>query len=210
MKLKPTRKLLVALAMVAALSVMFGMTLNAYAPTPQPLCAMKTLIAGEFYVPHIPQLTGLNIDMIFTTPNLIGDQSGGISPYSTILTWPDGKVDLKDLAFMAKAFGSTPGAPNWNYMADVVPDLNATTGQPSINMQDLAIVAREFGNSGVYTPYSTMYPFVRIEFNNTLPYYTPNATGFLTIPTIYQYPNYATFQVYYLTTSIGALVTFWQ
>jgi hypothetical protein len=169
---------------------------------------MKTLIDGNFYLPNV-NATQLKIEMLFTTPRLIGDQNGGASPYTTIPNWPDGKVDLKDIVIIARAFGSTPGSPNWNYMADVVPDINASTGLPSVNMNDLAIVARDFGNTGVYTPYSTMYPFIKVEFNDTLPFFTPNATGFLPVPPIYRYPNYANFTVYYLTIRLGALVTFW-
>ena len=202
--------MLITLVLIGTMSLLFGLTHNAYAPAPQPLCAMKTLTDGNFYLPYIPQLTGLNIDMVFTDPHIIGDQSGGLSPYATIPNWPDGKVDLKDMAIIAKAFGATPGSPNWNYMADVIPDLNATTGLPSVTMTDLALVARDFGNAGLYIPYSAVYPFAQIEFNNTLPYYTPNATGFLTIPPPYQYPNTANFTINYFTSRLGALVTFWQ
>jgi hypothetical protein len=50
----------------------------------------------------------------------------------------DGKVDMIDIAIAAKAFGSTPGKPNWNAIADV-------NGDGKIDMIDIAMVARDFG-----------------------------------------------------------------
>jgi Ca2+-binding EF-hand superfamily protein len=50
----------------------------------------------------------------------------------------DGRVDLKDIALVARAFGSTPTSPNWNPAADI-------NGDGIVNMQDIAIVARNFG-----------------------------------------------------------------
>jgi len=63
-----------------------------------------------------------------TVSALIGDLNG------------DGKVDMKDVAIVAKAFGSTPGDPHW----DPVADLN---GDGKIDMKDVAIVAKHFGES---------------------------------------------------------------
>jgi len=60
------------------------------------------------------------------TVRLMGDVNG------------DGRVDLKDLALVARAFGSTPGSPNWNPAADV-------NGDGVVNMKDIALVARNFG-----------------------------------------------------------------
>ena len=61
--------------------------------------------------------------------------------------WPDGKVDMRDLAIVARAFGSDganylyPGSPpssNWNPNADI-------NGDGTVNMKDIALVARNFG-----------------------------------------------------------------
>jgi len=60
------------------------------------------------------------------TVRLLGDVNG------------DGRVDLKDIALVARAFGSTPNSPNWNPAADL-------NGDGIVNMQDIAIVARNFG-----------------------------------------------------------------
>jgi hypothetical protein len=50
----------------------------------------------------------------------------------------DGKVDLLDMIIVAAAFGSKPGDPRWNAMADV--DQNGT-----VNILDLILVAKDFG-----------------------------------------------------------------
>jgi len=50
----------------------------------------------------------------------------------------DGRVDLKDLALVVRAFGSTPGSPNWNPYADI-------NGDGVVNMKDIALVIRNFG-----------------------------------------------------------------
>jgi uncharacterized protein (DUF2141 family) len=50
----------------------------------------------------------------------------------------DGKVDMKDIAIVAAAFGSTPSSPRWDPRADV-------NGDGKVNMLDVAIVASNFG-----------------------------------------------------------------
>jgi len=56
----------------------------------------------------------------------------------------DGKVDIKDLAIVAKAFGSYLGSPNWNPIADVT---GSTLGVPDnkVDIRDVAYVAKNFG-----------------------------------------------------------------
>jgi PKD repeat protein len=57
--------------------------------------------------------------------SLVGDVNG------------DGKVDMRDIAIVAKAFNSIPGAPNWNPIADL-------NGDGKVDMRDIAIVAKAF------------------------------------------------------------------
>jgi len=57
---------------------------------------------------------------------LVGDVNG------------DGRVDLRDIALVARAFGATPTSPNWNPFADL-------NGDSIVNMKDMAIVVRQFG-----------------------------------------------------------------
>ena len=53
----------------------------------------------------------------------------------------DNKVDMKDIGVAVKAFGSTPGAPNWNFHADVAQSL----GDRKVDMKDIGYVVSKFG-----------------------------------------------------------------
>jgi Ca2+-binding EF-hand superfamily protein len=57
---------------------------------------------------------------------LVGDVNG------------DGKVDIQDVALVARCFGTTPSSPKWNPACDL--DNNG-----KIDIGDIAIVARSFG-----------------------------------------------------------------
>ena len=50
----------------------------------------------------------------------------------------DGIVNMKDIALVARAFGSTPSSNNWNPNADI-------NGDGMVNMRDIALVARNLG-----------------------------------------------------------------
>jgi hypothetical protein len=52
----------------------------------------------------------------------------------------DGKVDIKDVAIVGKAFGSYPGHPRWNSAADL-------NGDGVVDALDLALVAKGFGKT---------------------------------------------------------------
>jgi hypothetical protein len=54
--------------------------------------------------------------------------------------YPDGKVDMRDVGTAAAAFGSYPGRPRWNIVADINDDLK-------VDMRDVGRVAREFGKA---------------------------------------------------------------
>jgi len=58
-------------------------------------------------------------------------------PYKTTLPTPDFKVDIKDIATVAKAYGSYPGHPKWNPVADI-------NGDYKIDIKDYVSVARQF------------------------------------------------------------------
>jgi rhodanese-related sulfurtransferase len=63
----------------------------------------------------------------------VGDLTG-VTPFV-----PDGKVDIRDIAVVAKCFGSSPGSPGWNVNCDVNNDSR-------IDIRDIAIVAKHFGD----------------------------------------------------------------
>jgi PKD repeat protein len=69
-----------------------------------------------------------NLTKTLTVTGLIGDLNG------------DGKVDMRDIAIVARAFGSSPGDPYWNPIADL-------NGDGKIDMKDIAIVAKNYGLS---------------------------------------------------------------
>lgn len=56
---------------------------------------------------------------------------------------PYGKIDMKDVAVVARAFGTQQGDPNWNPMADIT----GPNGEPDgkVDMRDVSLVARHFG-----------------------------------------------------------------
>jgi hypothetical protein len=53
----------------------------------------------------------------------------------------DGTVNILDIAIAAKAYGSKPGDPNWNPIADVASPYN------EINIIDIATVAKDYGKT---------------------------------------------------------------
>jgi len=55
----------------------------------------------------------------------------------------DGKVDIRDVATVAKAYGSYPGAPNWNPQADITGPAEVPDGK--VDIRDVALVAKHFG-----------------------------------------------------------------
>ena len=50
----------------------------------------------------------------------------------------DRRVNMRDIALVARAFGSSPGIPNWNPIADI-------NGDEKVNMRDIGWVAKYFG-----------------------------------------------------------------
>jgi len=54
---------------------------------------------------------------------------------------PDFKVDIRDIAYVAKAFGSHPGHERWSPFADISCDYK-------IDIRDIAMIASKFGWSG--------------------------------------------------------------
>jgi hypothetical protein len=63
---------------------------------------------------------------------------------SRVPNTPDGKVDMFDIAAVARPFGMQPGGSLWNGNADIT---GTTLGLPDnkIDMRDIALVAKSFG-----------------------------------------------------------------
>ncbi|MEM2386105.1 MAG: Ig-like domain-containing protein [Candidatus Bathyarchaeia archaeon] len=166
------------------------------------LCAMKTRVNGYFYVPKLGPFLGgatgppasMKIELLFSDSGIEGDQTGGTSPYPQLTTWPDGRVDAKDLGFVSAKYGTVEGHANWDYMADIAAD-------KVCDSKDNAIVNRNYGKVGSYI---TDLADVTVTFD-TGEVYAPNAEGFVNIPSAAN-----SFYVYKAGVAIGAMVTFWK
>jgi len=71
---------------------------------------------------------------------LLGDVSGIVPGV------PDGKVDMRDIGFVTRLYGTREGDPNWEPTANLYVD----QGVQVINMRDIGIVCNNFGKSGSY------------------------------------------------------------
>jgi hypothetical protein len=134
--------------------------------------------------------------MLFNDSNIVGDQTGNQThPYPEIANYPDGKVDAKDVAFVAAktSNGSKEGDPFWSYMADVWPDRK-------IDIKDLTAATLNYGKKGNYT-----YDLsgVTVMFN-TGQQESPDVNGFVPIPA-----GAANFNVTRNGTPISAMAIFW-
>jgi len=144
---------------VGTYSVSFEVSLN-------PVCAMKTGTDGYFYVPICsPSL--LKIEMLFDD-TLVGDQTGGTSPYTDISDYPDTYVEMMDFFVVNAAFGSQEGSAKWNYMADVNSD-------GYIELMDSFVISQHYGNHGTYI---TNLSTVTVTFD-TGDVSSPDSNGFI-------------------------------
>lgn len=85
-----------------------------------------------------PSLLWFTIKEDITGRTLYDDIGVPGYPYKSELPSPDFKVDMKDIATAAKAFGSYPGHSKWNTVADI-------TGDYKIDIKDIAGIAKKFG-----------------------------------------------------------------
>ncbi|HXX86880.1 MAG TPA: GC-type dockerin domain-anchored protein, partial [Candidatus Acidoferrum sp.] len=92
--------------------------------------------------------------MQFTLP---GDITG------STLGVPDGKVDIRDIAYVAKQFGTTTSSPNWNPIADLTGPSGVPDGR--VDIRDIAYVAKQFGTSGNSTNWTNITTYVDTTSN---------------------------------------------
>jgi hypothetical protein len=90
-----------------------------------------TISAYAWPVPGETNTTNNNCTGGWVIVSIIGDITGPNG-------WPDGTVNMRDIAMVARAFGSTPSSSNWNPNADLNND-------GIVNMKDIALAARHFG-----------------------------------------------------------------
>jgi len=90
-----------------------------------------TISAYAWPVPGETNTANNNCTGGWVIVSIIGDITGPNG-------WPDGQVNMRDIAIVARAFGSSPGSSNWNPNADLNND-------GKVDMKDIALVARHFG-----------------------------------------------------------------
>jgi len=80
--------------------------------------------------------------------------ASSLSTFEVILVgdlYPDGVIDMRDIAIVARAFGTEEGDPGWNPDADLTgPEYLVPDGE--VDMRDVALVARAFGTEALFDP----------------------------------------------------------
>jgi hypothetical protein len=119
-------------------------------------------VNGWYYNPNYPGLNFANMYKFYYVPESNrATQSQPFSEYLPADVNHDGIVNMKDLASLARAFGSSYAQPipaHWVFVDDLV---NIRT----INMKDIAFMVRQFGETspiGTFGPLVTVNPQVNV------------------------------------------------
>jgi len=101
--------------------------------------------------PTITSMSGTDISLISSKLKIVIEANPfgweiAISTNYFTIAYPiwdinqDGIVDMRDIAIVGKAFGSSPGQPTWNPAADLNVD-------GKVDMRDIGLVAKHFGET---------------------------------------------------------------
>jgi hypothetical protein len=82
-------------------------------------------------VPNETDTTDNNLTLGLVRVAIVGDITGPTG-------WPDDKVDMRDIGYVAKHFGTDPSKPPWDPNTDI-------NGDHKTNMLDIGTVAKHFG-----------------------------------------------------------------
>jgi hypothetical protein len=156
-------------------------------------------VQGWYYNPIYPGINFFNMYKFYYVPE--ANNAAPSQPYSEYLPADvnrDGTVNMKDIAAVARAFGSSytqPPESKWVFLDDVVV-IN------TVNMKAIAYVARQFG---VSSPIGTFGPLVSIKQNDTVSYIPAGTNVLFTATCLAGYGNVAdrTIQWYYGTLTSG-------
>jgi hypothetical protein len=112
-------------------------------------------LTGEYYDLKVSaNYTGnITVRLIFDGSNMTQDQKSKLQlmEYTPlpgditgpIIAMPDGKVDIRDIAYVAKQFGTNTNSSNWNPTADLTGPGGVPDGK--VDIRDIAYVAKQFG-----------------------------------------------------------------
>jgi len=96
---------------------------------------------------------GVSVSLAFDGSGMTQQQKSSLTmvQYTPILgdvATPYGRVDMKDIAAVAFAFGSRPGIGNWNPNCDI-------NGDGKVDMKDIAMAAAHFGTTATWVNITT-------------------------------------------------------
>lgn len=125
-----------------------------FAYAPEKTGTFRIVMGGGGYAPPASPLGTFNFTIpLLTIPPWLGNYTiyartyyksliaSDSTTFKVILAGDlnnDRKIDMKDVAIVAKAFGTTAGDALWNPVADV-------NGDGKVDMKDVSIVAKEYG-----------------------------------------------------------------
>jgi hypothetical protein len=90
-----------------------------------------TMSAYAWPVPSETYTANNNCTGGWVIVSMVGDVTGPNG-------WPDGKVDIRDVNYIAKLYGTTPSSQNWNPNADI-------NGDGKVDIRDVHIAAVNYG-----------------------------------------------------------------
>ena len=118
-----------------------GTSGSCYTKIPQTLWAGSFIITvgSDEYTVDNPSPYGNSFLLNFTYGQASQVTIAGSGSFPSWDINQDGRVDMRDVSLVARAFGTTPGFPYWNQQADLNNDA-------VVDMRDIALVARHYGD----------------------------------------------------------------
>jgi hypothetical protein len=139
---------------IVAGSVVLNKTLTFMAPA-------LTGLVGEYYDIKVSANSSgiITIRIIYDASNMTPQQECNLqmmqyTPIPGDIREPFGMLDIRDISYIAKRFGTTPTSPNWDPIADITgPTPMVPDGK--VDIKDISLAARNFGKIANWTIITT-------------------------------------------------------
>jgi hypothetical protein len=122
----------------------------------------------------------VTVGLAFVGFNMTEEQKSNLrmvqySPIPGDVREPFGLVDMRDIGFIARQFGTTPTSPNWDPVADITgPQFLVPDGV--VDMRDVGLTARNFMDSSVWMDITS-----HVDTTNNIVYGNTNHFSFIGI-----------------------------